>query len=131
MSVSRWDPFRELFNVREEMDRLFERALGRRADRPEGEGERGLVWAPALDIAEEPDAYVVKAELPGIAPADVEVTLEGGLLTITGERRQETETSERQFHRGGAALRPFPPLDHPAGQRPDRCGRGRLRQTVY
>jgi HSP20 family protein len=57
------------------------------------------VWAPALDIAEESDAYVVKTELPGIGPEDVEVSLEGGLLTITGERRQETETSERQFHR--------------------------------
>jgi HSP20 family protein len=99
MTVSRWDPFQDLLAIQDEMNQLFGRAVGQR---PGGgaQGQAGeRVWAPALDISERKDAYVVTVEVPGIKAEDLDITLEDGLLTIQGERRFSQETSERQFHR--------------------------------
>jgi HSP20 family protein len=90
MSVSRWDPFQDLLAIQDEMNQVFGRAR---------QGQGGRVWAPALDISERKDAYVVTVEVPGISPDDLDITLEDGLLTIRGERRFTKETSEQQFHR--------------------------------
>src|SRR4029453_2111121 len=59
----------------------------------------GRVWAPALDISERKDAYVVTVEVPGINAEDLDITLEDGLLTIQGERQFTQESAEQQFHR--------------------------------
>ena len=56
-------------------------------------------WAPALDISERKDAYLVTVELPGVEADDLEITLEDGLLTIQGERHFAHDSSEQQFHR--------------------------------
>jgi HSP20 family protein len=56
-------------------------------------------WAPALDISERKDAYLVTVELPGVEPDDLQITLEDGLLTIQGERHFAHDSSEQQFHR--------------------------------
>ena len=56
-------------------------------------------WAPALDISERKDAYLVTVELPGLKPEDLDITREDGLLTIQGERQFTSESSEQQFHR--------------------------------
>ncbi len=96
MSVARWDPFRDLLSIQDEMNTLFNRAYGERS----GEGEqRQRSWAPALDIAEHKDAYLVQVELPGVKPDDLEITLEDGLLTIQGERNFTQESGDQQFHR--------------------------------
>ena len=93
MGVMRWDPFRDLLSVQDEMNQVFRRALGT------GEASEGRLWAPALDISERKDAYLVTVELPGVNPDDLEVTLEDGVLTIQGERRFSSESSDQQFHR--------------------------------
>jgi HSP20 family protein len=98
MSVSRWDPFQDLLAIQDEMNQLFGRAVGQGPGRSQGQsGER--MWAPALDISERKDAYVVTVEVPGIKAEDLDITLEDGLLTIQGERRFTQETTEQQFHR--------------------------------
>jgi HSP20 family protein len=98
MSVSRWDPFQDLLAIQDEMNQLFGRAYGQGGQaRSQAQGER--MWAPALDISERKDAYVVTVEVPGIKAEDLDITLEDGLLTIKGERRFTQETSEQQFHR--------------------------------
>jgi HSP20 family protein len=97
-SVTRWDPFRDLLSIQDEMNTLFNRAYGERAP-GEGAEQRQRLWAPALDIAEQKDAYLVQVELPGVRPDDLDITLEDGLLTIQGERRFTQESSEQQFHR--------------------------------
>ena len=98
MTVSRWDPFQDLLAIQDEMNQLFGRAVGQGPSRGQGQaGER--MWAPALDISERKDAYVVTVEVPGIKAEDLDITLEDGLLTIQGERRFTQETSEQQFHR--------------------------------
>ena len=96
MSVARWDPFRDLLSIQDEMNTLFNRAYGERSGESE---QRQRSWAPALDIAEQKDAYVVQVELPGVKPDELEITLEDGLLTIQGERQFTQESTEQQFHR--------------------------------
>jgi HSP20 family protein len=98
MSVSRWDPFQDLLAIQDEMNQLFGRAVGQGPGRSQDQsGER--MWAPALDISERKDAYVVTVEVPGIKAEDLDITLEDGLLTIQGERRFTQESTEQQFHR--------------------------------
>ena len=96
MSVSRWDPFQDLLSIQDEMNQVFGRVLGQPGQRGE---QTARAWAPALDISERKDAYVVAVELPGVEPNDVDVTLEEGMLTISGERRFTSETHEQQYHR--------------------------------
>ena len=93
MSVSRWDPFQDLLAIQDEMNQVFGRAR-------QGQGQAGgRVWAPALDIFERKDAYVVTVEVPGVNADDLDITLEDGLLTIQGERQFTSESSEQQYHR--------------------------------
>jgi HSP20 family protein len=56
-------------------------------------------WVPTVDIEESPEEYVVKAELPGIDKKDVKITCNDGVLSITGERKQEKEVKNRKYHR--------------------------------
>jgi len=98
MTVSRWDPFQDLLSIQDEMNQLFTRAFGR--ERPgQSEPVQQRLWAPALDISERKDAYVVTVEVPGMKPEELDITLEDGLLTIQGERRFTQESSDQQFHR--------------------------------
>jgi HSP20 family protein len=99
--TTRWDPFQDLPSAQEEMAQmspLLAHALGLHAQ--QGSGRAGTAaWAPALDISERKDAYLVTVELPGVEAEDLEVTLEDGLLTIQGERYFAHNSSEQRFHR--------------------------------
>ena len=101
MLRTHWDPFQDLRSTQEEraqdqLDRLFAHALGLHTQQASG---RSSAWAPALDIAERTDAYLVTVELPGVKLDDLQITLEDGLLTIQGERHFVNDSSEEQFHR--------------------------------
>jgi HSP20 family protein len=99
MTTMRWDPFQDLRSAQDEMAQMnptLAHALGR----PTQQGNaRTTAWAPALDISERKDAYLVTVELPGLKPEDLDITMEDGLLTIQGERQFTSESSEQQFHR--------------------------------
>lgn len=97
MSLMRWDPFRELEEMSERLNRLIRKPFGRL----EGQEEALTVadWVPVVDIEESEKEYLVKAELPGVDRADVKVEIEDGVLSIQGERRQEKEEKGRKFHR--------------------------------
>jgi HSP20 family protein len=97
-NLARWDPFQDLLAIQDEMNQLFGQAMGQ-GGRATGNEAGTRAWAPALDIAERNDAYVVTVEVPGVKPEQLDITLENGALTISGERRFETETKEEQFHR--------------------------------
>jgi HSP20 family protein len=94
MSIIRWDPFDEVMTMRESMDRLFEDFFTRR---PRSAGP--LVWQPAVEVFETDSEIVVKAELPGIDPKNVSVTVTGDGLTIKGEARVEHEDKGRNYYR--------------------------------
>jgi len=101
MQLTRWDPFREM----EDFSDRLSRVLGGRFMRPleqKGLLEEGLVnvdWAPLVDVEETDKEYLIKAELPEIRKEDVKVTIENGVLTIEGERKQEKEEKTRKVHR--------------------------------
>jgi HSP20 family protein len=59
----------------------------------------GSSWAPAVDIREEPERYVLHADIPGVRAEDIEISMENGVLTIRGERKHTTEESEKDYHR--------------------------------
>lgn len=97
MALVRWDPFRELEDMSERLNRMFARP----AVRP-GSGKEALTvadWMPTVDISETDAEYLIKAELPEIKKEDVKVTVEDGVLTLQGERRQEKEEKGKKFHR--------------------------------
>jgi HSP20 family protein len=107
-TMMRWDPFQDLRDAQEEMAQMAQmaqmsprlaHALGLHGQ-PQGSGRaETTAWAPALDISERKDAYLVTVELPGVEADDLEITMEDGLLTIQGERQFTAESSEEQFHR--------------------------------
>jgi HSP20 family protein len=100
--MTRWDPFQDLRSAQDEVDQMspmLAHALGLHTQQ-QGSGQATTAaWAPALDISERKDAYLVTVELPGVEADDLQVTLEDGLLTIQGERHFAHDSSEQQFHR--------------------------------
>ena len=96
MTLVRWDPFRELEDMSERLNRVFSRPTLRNT------GKENLTvadWMPTVDISETESEYLIKAELPEVRKEDVKVTVENGVLTLQGERRQEKEEKGRRFHR--------------------------------
>jgi HSP20 family protein len=91
--MARWDPFRELARVQEEMSRARgdERLLFRAGE--------SVGWTPACDIYEDGEEIVVRAELAGVEPKDVEIRFENGVLTLKGERKLEMEENRENYHR--------------------------------
>src|SRR6266540_2370581 len=79
--------------------RMLTQALGQGSQQQGVAANSTPAWAPALDISERKDAYLVTVELPGVELDDLQITLEGGLLTIQGERHFAHDSSEQQFHR--------------------------------
>ena len=99
-TMMRWDPFQDLRSAQDEMAQMspmLAHALGLHGQ-PQGSAT-ATAWAPALDISERKDAYLVTVELPGVQADDLEITMEDGLLTIQGERHFAHDSSEQQFHR--------------------------------
>jgi HSP20 family protein len=92
---TRWSPERELQRLRTEMDRLFEEVFG---DGGEGRWQTGM-WAPPVDLYDTDDAFVLKAELPGLGKDDIQIEVHDRTLTLRGERKQETEAKEERYHR--------------------------------
>ncbi len=96
MNLVTWDPYRELSTLQDRFNRVF----GSLQPRREREEELGLgAWIPPVDIVEEKDRILLTAELPGFKESDIEVQMEGGVLTLRGERKSETEKEGRTFHR--------------------------------
>lgn len=98
MALVRFEPFRELMTLQDRMNRLFDDSYRART----GEGEDwalGGSWAPAVDIYEKDGNIVLKAELPGVDPKDVDVRVENNLLTLRGERKFDQEVKREHYHR--------------------------------
>jgi HSP20 family protein len=115
MSLIRWDPFRELEEVSDRLNRVFA-GLGRPALARTNGPERSEAltvpdWTPVVDITETDNEYLIKAELPEVKRDDVKVSVESGVLTLHGERKKEKEEKGKKFHRieryYGSFLRTF------------------------
>jgi len=96
MAIVRWEPLRDLMTTQRGFDRLFKEAFTPFF----GEGEPSTrTWAPPVDIYENENDIVLKAELPGIDPKDVEVRVEDNTLYLKGERKFEKEVKDESYHR--------------------------------
>lgn len=88
MAIIRWDPFREMTQLQNRFDRLFEAVGGRQES-----------WLPAVDVFDTQDAVVLKAELAGMNPDDIQIEVEDNVLTIKGERKFEEKVDEERYYR--------------------------------
>jgi HSP20 family protein len=86
MPIIRWDPFREMSSFEEQWNRLLE-------------GRRQESWLPAVDVFDTKDAVVLKAELAGMKPDEIEIVVEDNVLTIKGERKFEEKVDDERYYR--------------------------------
>ena len=95
MAIVRYNPFRELRAMQEQMNRLLDLAWNREP----GEELREGIWQPPVDIFEDAVSLIIKAELPGVDQKDIDVRIEDNTLIIRGERRQDEEIKKENYHR--------------------------------
>jgi HSP20 family protein len=95
MSTVRYEPWTMMNRLHQQLDQLF----GDNFRAPEASSSPDVAWIPAVDVHEEAERFVVRADLPGVEPKDVEVTTEDGVLTIRGERRAEKRENRQGFER--------------------------------
>ena len=96
MSLIRWTPFKDLLTIQDEMNRLFHEYFTRAPEKMEGDN---YPWIPVVDIFETEDEIKVVAEIPGIKKDDVKISLQDNVLTLKGEKKQEKEEKDKNFHR--------------------------------
>jgi HSP20 family protein len=102
MGIVRFDPFRELDRLQSEMNRLFEGYAGspERASSNAGAlAQGGRLWSPAVDVAENANEIVLRAEIPGMKQDEIDIELTGDTLTLRGERKFENEERKENFVR--------------------------------
>jgi HSP20 family protein len=95
MSVIRYEPWSLVNRLHSDLDRIFGRELN------QDDESRGAVsdWMPAVDVHETKDAFVLRADLPGVDPKDIDITMENGVLTLRGRRESESTQEERGYRR--------------------------------
>jgi len=96
MSIVKYDPFRELRSLQDEMTRLFTGVAPAGFNREEM--TRGA-WAPSVDIYEDKDRLILEAELPGMNREDFDISVENNVITLSGERKFEKKTEGDNYHR--------------------------------
>lgn len=93
-----WDPFKDLEQFENRLGTLF----GRLPAKTNGEAQESITvpeWAPVVDITEDEKEFLVKAELPGLKKEEIKISVEDGVLTISGERKVEKEEKNKKYHR--------------------------------
>ena len=115
MTLVRYEPWSVVARLQRHFDQAFNDHAGILAN-----GASQVAWSPSVDIHQEADKFVVRADLPGVEPKDIDVTAENGVLTVSGERKFE----RNEEHKGNRALRarrrPLRAPLHAAGERADR-----------
>ena len=110
MAIIRWDPFREMTSVQNQFNRLVDQMWGGRQES----------WLPAVDVFDNKDAVVVKAELAGMDPDDIQIEVEDNVLTVKGERKFEETVDEERYYRVERRYGSFQrSLALPQGVKPD------------
>ncbi|MDR3610913.1 MAG: Hsp20/alpha crystallin family protein [Ignavibacteriaceae bacterium] len=102
MAIVRWNPMRDLMSVEREFNRIFnslDRKLGFGESDRENEEFENAVWMPLTDILEDDNQYYLNIDLPGIKKEDVKINYTNGQLSISGERKMESEEKNTKYHR--------------------------------
>lgn len=96
MSITRYDPMSRFTQLQKELERLFDpRALGNE----DSSSVATCDWIPAVDIKEEANRFVIHADIPGVDPKDIDITMENGVLTLKGERLSERKEEREGYKR--------------------------------
>ncbi|MBN2168498.1 MAG: Hsp20/alpha crystallin family protein [Actinobacteria bacterium] len=97
MAIVKRDPFDAFLGLQEDLNKMFRKNW---LVPGEGEGMEGIYnWAPAVDIYETDNSLVVEAELSGLEPDDIDVSIDNNIVTIKGERKKQTEVKEENYYR--------------------------------
>ena len=96
-TLTRWNPFREMEQLHQELNTLLDANFGRRTNGAENLQSTG--WSPPVDIGEAEKEYVLRVDLPGLTKPDVNVTFENGTLNISGERKPDAQANDWRFQR--------------------------------
>lgn len=116
-SVTRWEPFAELADLRSRIDRAF-------VDFTDSEARS---WAPPMDVIRQDGELVLRADVPGIEPTEIQIEVEGDQLSLSGEQTEESETSDESFmrreRRSGSFIRTI--------RLPDGCDTSRIQATTH
>ena len=105
MTIVRWEPLRELSSLQSDMNRFFDTMF--QTPSGGGQGTQLRRWTPAMDLAETEDAFVLRADLPGVSQEDVHIELEDTVLTVSGERKSDHEAKGEGFYRVERAFGSF------------------------
>ena len=95
MTLVRYEPWRLVNRLHQHLDQAFGDTFGS----PEASSTANADWLPAVDILEEPERFVVRADLPGVDRADIDITAENGVLTLRGERKSEQRENGKGYER--------------------------------
>jgi HSP20 family protein len=121
MAMIRWEPARELQAIQQEMNRIFGSAFDAQGNATNG--SMASRWIPPMDLVEDEEHFVVRADLPGIEERDVNVELEDSVLTISGERKPDVDARKEGHYRMERAHGTFSrSLTLPEGIDPDGIG---------
>ncbi|OGC90856.1 MAG: hypothetical protein A2W25_13060 [candidate division Zixibacteria bacterium RBG_16_53_22] len=95
MALIRWRPFRDMYSLQDEINRMFDEFSGGSLDRD----DKVVRLVPAADVIENKDSFLVTAELPGIRKDEIKVTVQNNTLIISGEKKKESEDKGDTWHR--------------------------------
>ena len=98
MALVSYDPWGSLSKLHDDVNRVFQSRLGN-LEQADGSSAATSHWTPAVDIEEQTDRFVITADVPGVAPEDIEITMENGVLTIQGERKAEKNVGQNGYRR--------------------------------
>ncbi len=95
MNVIHYQPWNTLDQMRREMDKVF----ASYADRDDGNSVVAADWLPAVDVREDAECFVITADVPGVEPKDIDINMEKGVLTLSGEKQVESEEELKNYKR--------------------------------
>ncbi|MEM8816029.1 MAG: Hsp20/alpha crystallin family protein [Pseudomonadota bacterium] len=95
MNLTRFEPWSLVDLMHRDLDRIASRRLNLANDSEQSAAD----WIPAVDIVEQKDRFVLRADVPGVDPKDIDVSMDAGVLSVSGERKAETESDENGIRR--------------------------------
>ena len=99
MVIQRWDPVRDILRLQEKVNLLFDDVLARSGEPPDAGSLGGTAWKPPVDIVDHEDGYHLRADLPGVAPSDVQLEVQEDVLLLRGERRLDASVPREAYMR--------------------------------
>jgi HSP20 family protein len=98
MNITRYEPWNVLSQFQRDLDKLFRSSLAEQGEQADSTIATST-WVPSVDIKEDKESFVIEADIPGVDPEDIEVSMENGVLTIRGERNLEKREEDKSYKR--------------------------------